>query len=59
MFSEINRAWIYRVLVAIGVLVSFYGFMTEQEVALWIGLITAAFNLMPAANTSTKNKEDA
>lgn len=59
MFTQINRAWIYRVLIAIGLLVTFYGFMTQQEVALWLGLITTAFNLMPAANTSTRKKEDA
>lgn len=36
------RAWIYGVLVAAGPLAVFYGWMSEQEVALWLGAVAAA-----------------
>lgn len=32
------RAWLYRVLAAAGPIVVFYGLMTAEEAALWIGL---------------------
>lgn len=48
------RAWIYRVLIAVGVLVSGYGFMTSDQVAQWIGLAAVVLNIMPTSFTSTK-----
>ena len=32
------RRWIFRVVIAVGPIVVFYGLMTADEVALWIGL---------------------
>lgn len=51
--NEKTRAYIYRILLAVGTLVAGYGLLTPNELALWIGVITAALNVLPAANTST------
>lgn len=56
IFNEKNRAYIYRVLVGLGAVVSFYGYMTAQEVAMWLGFLTTVLNIMPALNTSTKTE---
>jgi len=53
------RAWIYRVLIAVGVLVSGYGFMTSDQVAQWIGLAAVVLNIMPTSFTSTKRADSA
>lgn len=53
------RAWIYRVLIAVGVLVSGYGFMTSDQVAQWIGLAAVVLNIMPTTFTSTKRVDSA
>lgn len=52
--NETIRAYIYRILVAIGAVVAGYGLITTSELALWLGVATAVLNIMPAANTSTK-----
>jgi hypothetical protein len=49
------RAWIYRVLIAVGAIVAGYGFMTSDQVALWIGLAGVVLNIMPTTFTSTKS----
>jgi len=54
MITEQVRAYIYRILTAVGTLVMGYGFITTNELALWLGLATAVLNIMPSANTSTK-----
>lgn len=54
MISEQVRAYIYRILTAVGTLIMGYGFITTNELALWLGLATAVLNIMPSANTSTK-----
>lgn len=51
------RAWIYRVLVAIGAVVAAYGWLTADEVALWLGVVVAVLNIMPTSFTSVK-KDD-
>lgn len=50
---EKTRAYIYRVLVAVGTVVTGYGLISTNELATWLGLVTAILNLMPMANTST------
>jgi hypothetical protein len=50
---ERNRAYLYRVLTAGGTVVLFYGLATQEEVAVWSGLVATGFGL-PAANTTTK-----
>jgi hypothetical protein len=54
VFTQEVRAYIYRVLIALGAVVTFYGYMSQQEVALWLGLAIVVLNIMPAANTTTK-----
>jgi len=53
--SETTRAYIYRVLTALSVVVVAYGWLTEAEVALWLGVAAAVLgNGLAAVNTSTK-----
>jgi hypothetical protein len=54
IFSEKNRAWAYRVLVAVGTLLAGYGVVAQDQLVLWIGVITAILNVMPTANTTIK-----
>lgn len=49
--NETQRAYTYRILIAVGTLATGYGLITADEVALWLGLATAILNIMPAANT--------
>ena len=53
-FTEPVRAWIYRVLIAVGAVVGVYGWLEANEVATWLGLAAVVLNVMPASNTSTK-----
>lgn len=54
MPSEAVRGYAYRVLVAAGLVAVFYGLLTEQELAVWLGLAATVFNITPAVNTSVK-----
>jgi hypothetical protein len=56
LFSEEVRGWIYRVLIAVGVLLAGYGVISADQLALWAGLIVAVLNVMPSANTSVRGK---
>lgn len=56
--TEKTRAYIYRILIAVGTLVVGYGLITANELALWLGLATAVLNIMPAGNTSTRGEGD-
>lgn len=58
MPNEKTRAYIYRVLVAVGVLLSGYGVISGNELTLWLGVATAALNIMPTVNTTTKSSND-
>jgi hypothetical protein len=49
--TETTRAYIYRILIAIGTVATGYGLITADQIALWLGLVTAVLNIMPAANT--------
>lgn len=51
--TEARRAWLYRVLVALGALLVLYGVATATEVAVWLGLAVALSNATPAAHTPT------
>ena len=53
--SEKTRAYIYRILLAVSPLVAFYGFLTQEELMLWLGVASTVLNILPAMNTSTKN----
>ena len=54
MPSEQIRAYIYRLLMAAGAIAMFYGIMTNEELAVWLGFASVALNVLPATNTSTK-----
>lgn len=56
---EAARAWLYRVLVPLGALAVFYGWLSEQEVLLWLALIAEMLGVsLAAANTSTAPSEE-
>ncbi len=57
MPSEKVRAYIYRVLLAVSPLVAFYGLLSADEIALWLGVASTALNILPVINTSTKSDE--
>ena len=53
--SESQRAYVYRVLVALSLVVVARGLVTESEVTLWLGVAAAVLgNGLAAVNTSTK-----
>jgi hypothetical protein len=54
IFTEPVRAYIYRVLMAAGVVALVYGLLTESEIATWLGLAGAVLNILPVANTTTR-----
>lgn len=52
--SQVIRAWIYRVLIAAQPLVVLYGVASSEQIALWLGVVSAALGFgLAAANTST------
>lgn len=54
MPNEKVRAYIYRVLLAVSPVVAFYGYLTQEEIALWLGVASTVLNVLPALNTTTK-----
>ena len=53
--SESQRAYVYRVLVALSLVVVARGLVSESEVTLWLGVAAAVLgNGLAAVNTSTK-----
>jgi hypothetical protein len=55
VFTVEVRGWIYRVLLAVGLLLVGYGFISSDQLALWAGVLVAVLNVMPTANTSVKS----
>lgn len=53
--SEKVRAYIYRILVGLGAVAACYGWLTGEEIATWLGLAAIVFNVLPSANTTTKD----
>lgn len=54
MPSERTRAYIYRVLLAVSPVVAFYGLLSDDEIALWLGVASTVLNVLPVLNTTTK-----
>lgn len=53
--SEVTRAWVYRVLLAIVAVAVIYGLVTEEQAAAWVGVVSALVgNGLATLNTSTK-----
>jgi len=48
-----RRGWLYRILVAVGLLLVMYGIVTADQAAAWVGLVCAFCNITPAAHTPT------
>lgn len=57
VFTPEVRGWIYRVLIAIGAILVTYGVVSADELAVWLGVVVAVLNIMPAGNTSVKKPE--
>lgn len=57
MPNEKTRAYIYRILVAVGLLLAGYGVVSGEQLALWLGVVSATLNVLPAMNTTTKTDE--
>lgn len=55
MPSEKTRAYIYRILLAVSPVIAFYGFLTQEELTLWLGVASTVLNILPVMNTSTKD----
>jgi sorbitol-specific phosphotransferase system component IIC len=58
MPSEKVRAYFYRVLLAVSPVIAFYGYMTNEELALWLGVASTVLNVLPVMNTSTKANDE-
>ena len=57
MFPQTVRAYIYRVLTALGPVAIFYGLASSDEVALWAGVVATLF-ILPTVNTPTKTPNE-
>jgi hypothetical protein len=56
--SEVVRARVYRVLLALQPLVVAYGLASSEQAAMWAAVITAVLGTgLATANTSTKPQE--
>lgn len=54
--NEATRAYVYRILVAVSLVVVARGLVSESEVTLWLGVAAAVLgNGLAAVNTSTKD----
>ena len=53
--DEAKRAYIYRVLIAIGGLLVGFGVISGDQQAMILGVVVAVLNIMPTANTTTKS----
>jgi hypothetical protein len=54
LLTEPVRAYIYRVLIAVGAALVGFGLISGDDFALVLGVVVAALNIMPASNTTTK-----
>lgn len=53
--DEQTRAWIYRVLVAVSLVAAAYGWVSEEQAGLWLGVAAAVLgNGLATLNTATK-----
>lgn len=59
VFTEPVRAYIYRVLIALGSCAIVWGLVTGEQLAAILGACAAVLNILPALNTSTKSDDPA
>ena len=55
--TEPVRAYIYRVLIALGSCAIIWGVLTGEQLAAILGACAAVLNILPALNTSTKSDD--
>lgn len=54
MLSEPVRAWLYRILVAVVPILTFYGIVDDRSAPLWVALGASVLGFgLASANTST------
>jgi hypothetical protein len=56
MPSMRTRAYIYRVIIALGSAVALWGILSGEQLASLLGIAAAVLNILPAANTSTRGE---
>src|SRR5699024_7533233 len=54
VFTEAVRRWIYAVAAALGAAAIFYGIMTAEEVAIWLGVLIALLGGLAVSNVGEK-----
>ena len=59
IFTEPVRAYIYRVLIALGSCAIVWGLVTGEQLPAILGACAAVLNILPALNTSTKSDDTA
>jgi len=59
LMTEPVRAYIYRILIALGSVALVWGVVTGEQLAAILGAAAAILNIMPAMNTSTKSDDAA
>jgi hypothetical protein len=59
LMTEPVRAYIYRILIALGSVALVWGVVTGEQLAAILGAVAAVLNIMPAMNTSTKSDDAA
>ena len=47
-----NRKWIYNVALALGPVAVLYGLLTEEEVAIWLGVVNTVTSGLARKNVS-------
>lgn len=56
--SEAVRGYIYRILAAVGVVLVFYGVISQEELALWLGVAVTVLqtggNILASFNTTIR-----
>ena len=58
IFTEATRKWIYGIAVALGAAAVFYGFMTAEEVAVWLGVLVAVTGITSIAHVGEKGVDN-
>ena len=52
--SETGRRWLYGIALAAVALAAFYGLITQESTALWVGIVAALLGL-PVASANVTN----
>ena len=56
--NEKFRIWVYGIGIAAGSVAVVYGFMTAEEVAVWLGLLSAILGLTAVAHVGEKGVDN-